>query len=53
MYENDKYDIVESCVALADADEKYWSQCMDKVQKFIDEFTKSQMSAHVKRYRDI
>ena len=53
MYENDKYDIVESCVALATSDEKYWSQCMKKLQKFLYRFTESKSSKHVKHYRDI
>ena len=53
MYENDKYDIVESCIALATADEKYWSQCMEKLQKFLDKFTQSRLCTHVKRYRNV
>lgn len=53
MHTHDRYDIVESCVALATEDKKYWSRCMNEIEIFVNKFTKSELSKHVKRYRSI
>tara|TARA_B100001741_G_scaffold165345_1_gene136628 strand:- start:21775 stop:22344 length:570 start_codon:yes stop_codon:yes gene_type:complete len=53
MYKHDIYDIVESCNAIIKKDEKYWSQCMNEIEKFMGTFTNNEKSKHVKRYRGI
>ena len=54
MYKHDIYDIVESCHAIAKKDDKYWSQSMNEIEKFIKTFTTDhEKCKHVKRYRRI